>query len=242
MNEQSWFRKQLPPEYDATDVHIRMDDYNGWGSGESPGAGHGEGCHDDEGYVGLAGFSNGYGTARGGCGLYAGLHFGTGSGGGDISMCRIDNHSVFFLDHIPTIVYAVCKNYAKGAIVHDDLTLEPCYIALSEHYVAHGKTLREAKQALDKKLLEYSPIENRIQEFCKTFLPNTKYPNKLFFEWHSILTGSCEMGRTAFCKDRGVSLDDETTPEEFIKLTENSYRGEIIAMLKDYYDVNDKEA
>ena len=52
----------------------------------------------------------------------------------------------------------------------------------------------------------------------------------------SRLTGSCEMGRMAFCKNLGLdSLDGERTVVEFIQLCEHDYGGDTIRKLKEYY-------
>lgn len=59
-----------------------------------------------------------------------------------------------------------------------------------------------------------------------------KYPNKQFFDWHHILTGSCLFGRQQFCENRGINLEGEMTVEEFINLTQEDYRGEVIKELK----------
>ena len=40
------------------------------------------------------------------------------------------------------------------------------------------------------------------------------------------------MGRQQFAKDHGVDLDGEMTVEEFIKLTKNSFGGDIIKRLE----------
>jgi len=42
-------------------------------------------------------------------------------------------------------------------------------------------------------------------------------------------------GRNAFVKDRGLTLDGETTVTEFIRLTENAYGGSTIKALKKAY-------
>lgn len=63
-----------------------------------------------------------------------------------------------------------------------------------------------------------------------------RYPNQDLFDWHNRLTGSCLAGRNAFVKDRGLSLEGETSVKEFIELTESSYGGEVIRNLKKSYE------
>ena len=75
--------------------------------------------------------------------------------------------------------------------------------------------------------------EERIEAFWNCHNKTDKYPVKDFYDWHHKLTGSCEMGRNEFAKDHGIDLDnDMMTVDEFIKLTENAYGGEIIRKLK----------
>ena len=62
------------------------------------------------------------------------------------------------------------------------------------------------------------------------------YPNQDLFDWHHRLTGSCMAGRNAFVKDRGLTLDGETTVTEFIRLTKNAYGGSTIKALQAVYE------
>lgn len=174
------------------------------------------------------GYGYGYGSGYG-------YGYGSGSGYGTLIGCVLNSHMIYDIDDVATIIYRVFGNYAKGAIVNDDMTLTPCYVAKHGSTFAHGETLREARQALEKKLLEDMPIEERIEAFREKFKPGKAYPTLEFYEWHNMLTGSCEMGRKQFAKEHGVNLDGEMTVEQFINLTENAYGGENIKMLKPYY-------
>ena len=90
--------------------------------------------------------------------------------------------------------------------------------------------------ALQDKLFEDMPEEERIAEFIKAHSDKDKaYPNKDLFDWHNKLTGSCMAGRNAFVKDRGMTLDGETTITEFINLTKNAYGGSTIRALEKAY-------
>ena len=98
---------------------------------------------------------------------------------------------------------------------------------------AHGSTLHEAHTALQAKMLQRKPIEERIADFKVEFESGKKYPASEFFKWHHILTGSCEFGRREFCRQHNIDLDNDTyTVEEFIELTKNAYGGEVIRQIK----------
>lgn len=123
---------------------------------------------------------------------------------------------------------------AKGGILRDDFSIEPCYIAKYGNYFAHGTTAHKAFEDARNKAFQEYPEEERIRLF-KLEYPDydKKIPAMELFVWHNRLTGSCEMGRKSFASERGINLDkDEFTVNEFIRLTENSYRGEIIKKLK----------
>ena len=125
---------------------------------------------------------------------------------------------------------------AKGFILQSDLTMTPCYVVKGNNLFAHGDDLHKAMAALTDKMFDDMPEEERIAEFVKAHPDKAKaYPNQDLFDWHHRLTGSCMAGRNAFVKDRGLTLDGETTVTDFIKLTENSYGGSTIRKLKEQY-------
>ena len=78
--------------------------------------------------------------------------------------------------------------------------------------------------------------DETIERFLSTFEKNKKYPAIDFYEWHHYLTGSCEMGRKSFMRDRNINFGDMYTVDEFIALCENSYGGEIIKELKERWN------
>jgi hypothetical protein len=119
--------------------------------------------------------------------------------------------------------------------LNSDLTLTPTWVVKANNLFAHGNTLREAQAALEEKLFEDIPVEDRIAEFIKRFELDKKYPAKEFFEWHNRLTGSCLQGREHFVKSNNIDLMAEFTPQEFIKICENAYGGEIIKQLREEY-------
>lgn len=165
---------------------------------------------------------------------------GNGIGWGPLFGAVLNSHKIYNIDGVATIIYRVCKDCAKGAIVNDDLTLTPCYVVKRGNVFAHGETLRNAMAALNDKIFADMPVEERIKAFREEFKPNTIYSNRLFYDWHNKLTGSCEMGRTQFAKEHEVDLDSGMTVEAFIKLTENAYGGHVIQMLKPHYFEEDK--
>ena len=180
-----------------------------------------------------SGDGSGYGYGSG-----SGSGYGSGDGSGSgYGLVELNGQSVYRIDDTPTIIIAVHGNVAKGYIMQSDFTLTPCFIVKGNSLFAHGHTLREAMNALAGKMFEDMPEEERIAEFIKAHPDKNKaYPNRDLFDWHNRLTGSCMAGRTAFVKDKGLSLDGETTVTEFIRLTENAYNGYVIKNLAKAYE------
>ena len=174
----------------------------------------------------------------------SGYGYGDGSGSGDGSsygLDKLNGKKIYRIDETPTIILSVKGNVAKGHIVQSDLSLTPCYVVKGNNLFAHGDTLREAMTALTDKMFDDMPEEERIAEFIKAHPDKDKaYPNQDLFDWHHRLTGSCMAGRNAFVKDRGLSLEGETTVAEFIRLTENHYGGSTIKALAEAYQKNRK--
>ena len=199
---------------------------NGDGSGLGSGYGYSSGDGDGSGYGGSDyGYSSGdgYGYSSGGYGYGDGIK-------------SFNGKFVYMIDEIQTIISNIKGNLAKGFILNSDLTLSPCYICKNERYFAHGETLKEARRALQEKILENMDTDEAIERFLSTFKKEKKYPAKDFYEWHHYLTGSCEMGRKTFMRDRNVTFDDTYTVDEFIALCENSYGSEIIKELKERWN------
>ena len=143
---------------------------------------------------------------------------------------------MYSVDGVPTIIRKVNGNFAKGAIFNRDLTFTPCFIAKQGSVFAHGETLSKAVEALQEKIMDGAPEEERIQAFVAAHEKDAAYSNRDYFRWHHTLTGSCEAGRSAFAKDHEIDLNAEMTPMEFILLTENAYGGSTIKKLKTYYE------
>ena len=183
-----------------------------------PGSGYGDGY----GY----GYGDGYGDGYG---------YGDGSGYG---ITEINGLPVHLVDDVQTVFYHIRGNVAKGAILRDDLTLEPCFIVKGNGHFAHGESLRKAMEALTDKMFDDMPEEERITEFVKAHPDyRAKYSNSNLYDWHHRLTGSCEMGRNEFVASKGIDLEGESTIEEFVAMCRNSYGGSTIRKLPESYGI-----
>lgn len=192
------------------------------GSGDSSGYGYLDGSGDGSGN------GSGYGSESG-----SGYGFGDGDG-----INTYNGNTIYEIDDVQTAVTHLKANVAKGFILNNDFSTEPCYIVKGNGYFAHGKTIREAQQALVAKYMEDMDEDEVIEKFLSEFKHGKKYKGTVFFDWHHYLTGSCLMGRESFVKNHGLDLEAEYTVDEFISLCENDYGGEVIKHLKEVW--NDK--
>lgn len=207
-------------------------DGNGDGSVHGYGFGCGSNCSSGNGLSDGGGSGSGFGNGNGdGYGSGYGFGYGCDYGSG-YSYCdnikAINGQQVYQIDHISTLIDVCHDAYAMGRILHSDLTTEKCFIVKQDGRFAHGKTLREARDALLEKLFDDMPEEERIEKFMEAHSIHERYPNRDFFSWHHRLTGSCLQGRTAFAQDHGIDLDGSMTVKEFLELTKDSYGGDII--------------
>ena len=197
----------------------------GYGSGDGCGDGCGGGSGGGDGYG--SGGGNGFGFGNG-----DGYGSGYGSGIGSSGIGRVNQAEIYDIDGIQTAIHHIRGNVAKGAILQSDLTFTPCYIVKNGNYFAHGETLEKANEALMTKVFNNLNIEDKIKAFNAEFNENTKYPNKMFYEWHNKLTGSCEMGRRQFAENHNIDIENgEMTVNEFLQLTKNTYGGEVIRQI-----------
>ena len=204
----------------------------------------GNGCGDDIGY-GTGGGSGsgsadgsgvGYGSSDGSGSIY-GFDYGAGYGGNYGGFKELNGNIVDYIDNVPTIISQVRGNIARGYIVKEDLTLDPCFIAKVDGSFAHGKTLEGAVIDAKAKEIEKLPIEERIANFKETFGPlNSEHIGEEFYVWHGILTGSCRMGRDGFCKAHGIDLSKKYTVKYFLDITKDSYGGDVIRLIKESYE------
>ncbi len=208
---------------------------NGYGDGIGNGYGCGYGCGDGcgDGYGGGSGIGNGYGY---GCG--DGYGYGGGGNGDGSGIKNINGYDVYEVDNTPSIFTHIHGNVAKGYILERNVTLKPCYIVKGNGYFAHGETLREAQEALREKIMDDMDVGEKLAMFRENFPEADKlYPLGDFYDWHHILTGSCEMGRKSFAASHGLDLEKgEMTVRELIALTENAYGGEVMRRLREYYE------
>ena len=220
----------------------RIEAFISYGDGCGDGCGYGDGCGSGSGFGCGDGSGDGYGYGYGdvcgygnGCGCGSGSGFGCGYGKGCGGIKSYNCKSVYLVDGIQTIITAVKGNLAKGYIVNRGLTLTSCYIAKNGNKFAHGRTLKEAVSALQDKILEDMSEEERVSAFMECHNYDGIYPVSDLYDWHHRLTGSCEMGRQQFAKDRGIDLDGEMSVKTFIELTKSAYGGEVIKQLEKEY-------
>ena len=171
------------------------------------------------------------------------LSVGYGSGDGDGSgygdgISFFGGRDVFMVDNIATIITGIHGSLAKGYILNRDFTLDPCYVVKGSGYFAHGETIEEANSSLREKIFENMDKDEAIEKFITIFERGEKYSCQMFYEWHHYLTGSCEMGRKSFMKNRDIKMDDTFTVDEFFAMTENDFGGDIIRELKEKYNEN----
>lgn len=213
------------------DSNFSYDSGSGNGAGYSYcfGAGHSDSCGFGYGRGYGAGFSFGYG-----CGSGRGYGAGYGAGYGyDKDISKFNNDKVYLVDNVPTIIKKVKDTIAQGYVLNSDFTLQPCYIAKGHNKFAHGKTVRKAVEDLQNKIFEDIDTDEAIELFLEEFKLDKKYKAKDFYIWHNRLTGSCEMGRQSFAKNKGIDLENDMfTVQEFIDLTRNNFGGEIIEQLE----------
>ena len=171
-----------------------------------------------------------------GRGYADGTGYGSGSGLADGSVVKSYNgYPVELIDNVQTLIYHRHGDIIEGAILQDDLSLTPCFVVTVEGYTAHGATLREAHNAAQAKALQALPVEDRITAFVEAH-PDLDTPYDDLFEWHHTLTGSCKLGREAWCRDHNLNPTDAITVRRFIDLTKDAYRGDIIKQLAKEYN------
>lgn len=166
-----------------------------------------------------------------------------GTGSGNYNIKTFNKHKVYYIDSIPTLIYSIKDNIAKGAIIRKDFTLKDCYIAKVDGYFAHGETSHKAFNDAQIKSLQQKPIEDRVKEFVYKYPdPNKEIPVNDLFVWHNVLTGSYKFGRGYFLESHNINREtDLLTVKEFIELTKDSYKGDNIKLLLKKYDLLDNQ-
>ncbi|MBR1725318.1 MAG: hypothetical protein IJ724_01485, partial [Muribaculaceae bacterium] len=144
-----------------------------------------------------------------------------------------DGQRVHMIDDVPTIFNAVRGNIARCSIMQQDWSLKPCWVARVGDCFAHGATVHDAWHDAQAKHTQRLPVKERIRMFNEQF-PDRGKPVavKTLYDWHGILTGSCRMGRNEFAREHGIDIEhDSMSVNDFIKLTADSYGGDIIKKL-----------
>ncbi|WP_298845605.1 hypothetical protein [uncultured Clostridium sp.] len=232
----------------------------GYGDGSGYGSGYGSGSGDGDGYGygdgDGSGYGSGYGSGDGsgyGDGSGSGSGYGSGYGYGDGGIVKINpkyeqykkgflykkiasfmtfnKKPVYYVDNIPCVFLSIVNNVAKVLVIQYDFSIQKSYIAKSNNLFAHGDTKEEAIQSVNDKYFASLSFDEKKNEFIKLFKKDEKYANKLFFDWHHSLTGSCETGRRMFVQSHGIDLSAEMTTLDFLKLTQNEYKGEMIRQI-----------
>ena len=203
----------------------------GCGSGDIYGNGYGS--SPGYGYRNSEGYGHGYGIG-------SGSEYGTGIGyawGINVRDIKaLNGNIVNYIDRVPTIITQVYGNIAKGFIVNNDLTLDSCFIAKVGNSFAHGCTLKDAFADAEAKELENMPVGERIKKFVEIFGSlDSEHKGKDFYDWHNILTGSCRMGRDAFCKAHNIDLEKMYTVRYFLEITKESYGRDVINQVCEFY-------
>lgn len=219
---------------------------DGYGSGD--GYGFGPGYGDGSGYGYGDGSGSGYGSGSGsGSGSGYGYGFGSGDGYGDGSgygdgdgsgLKSLCGEPVYMIDGVPTIITGLRGSVAMGFIVMADLSKRRTFVVKGSGKFAHGEDLHAAQAALEEKLFDDMPVEEKLEAFREQFAPGEAYTVADFYDWHHRLTGSCTQGRDAFAQDHGLSMSDAMTPEEFIDLTKDAFGGRIIRQLAEHYGID----
>lgn len=96
-----------------------------------------------------------------------GYGYGSGDGDGDgygsgDGVKEFNGHKVYDIDNVPTLIYSVKGDAAKGAVLGEDLTLKDCWIAKRGNFFAHGDTLHAAVEAVEAKCRETAPLPLRM--------------------------------------------------------------------------------
>ena len=233
---------------DKIELFLSVSSGSGSGSGYGYGDGYGYGSGYGYGYGSGYGYGYGYGSGSGdgsGSGSGSGYGYGDGDGygygsgdGSGSGLKSFNNQKVYYIDGVPTVIERIHGNLARGFIVNKDLTIEKCYVAKGNDLFAHGATAKGAAKALQDKILANMDVDEKIDEFIKKFSLGVKYPANDFYEWHHILTGSCELGRNTFVKNNSIDLENGMyTVEEFIEITKNAFGGDIIKQLEEKLEI-----
>ena len=145
----------------------------------------------------------------------------------------LHKHTVFNVDSMAFIPKKVKYNYVAGiSISKNDFSETKCFLGKFENCVAHGETIKEALLSAQEKYFLSIDFEQKKEQLLKLFKEKKKLSVKELYIWHGLLTGSCRFGRSEFQKEHNLKDDDLLSLDEFIQLTENSFGGDKIRLLK----------
>ena len=168
--------------------------------------------------------------------------YGYGYGNGDGKNIKsFKGYPVMVVDGVLTVVARIemdddLNGVAIGWVLAESFALQRTYVVKRDGVFAHGETLQKAVEAVEEKILEEKPVQERIDAFVEAFpLIDSFVSAQELFSWHHILTGSCLQGRRIFCQERGIDMDAEYTILQFIELTKDAYGGEVICLLRERY-------
>ena len=178
-------------------------------------------------------YGSGYGS---GDGSVDGSGSGSGDGSGDgsnIIIKMLHKNFVFEIDGMAFIPLKVKENFTAGiSVSKKDFSETKCFLGKFENYIAHGSSIKEAILSAQEKYFSSFDFEQKKEQLLKLFEEKGKLSVKELYFWHGALTGSCRFGRSEFQKEHNLKDDDLLSLSEFIKLTENSFGGEKIKLLK----------
>ena len=205
---------------DRIKAFLDVGDGNGDGYGNGYGNGYGDGDGDGDGNGDGNGYGNGYG-------------YGDGDGNG---IKQFNGMDVYIIDNTPTIITNTKGQIASGYTIRYNTQLVPCFVARVGNYFGHGDTAHSALEAANAKYNKNRPLSDRIDEFVKEFptLQNEATVKK-FYDWHHVLTGSCEFGREEFRKRHNLTFDEVHTVGWFLDITKNNYGKDVIKQVRKMY-------
>jgi hypothetical protein len=228
-------------------------DGNGYGYGNGNGYGYGYGNGDGYGNGYGDGYGNGYGNGNGngygygnGNGNGNGNGYGNGNGNGygygnGITLKTYRENTVYYVDTLPCVFKSIKGDVAMVDVIDANSFLSTSmFVAKHGGLFAHGKTIKEAVEAVQEKWAENQSLEDRIEEFKRQFKKGVSYDAKLFYKWHTILTGSCQAGKDFWIKQQGIDLEKPMTVNQFLDLTKNAYGAESIRKLIHHYEAKTK--
>ena len=159
---------------------------------------------------------------------------GDGSGyGSNIIIKMLHKNFVFEIDGMSFIPLKIKESFVAGISVSKKYFSETkCFLGKFENCIAHGSSIKEAILSAQEKYFSSFDFEQKKEQFLKLFEEKGKLSVKELYFWHGALTGSCRFGRSEFQKEHNLKDDDLLSLSEFIKLTENSFGGEKIKLLK----------